>query len=196
MTSSWHHRTDQFSKKIGMRFSVNWKSSLRSIMLVEPMLSNTVWSTLSDGRIRVKSDNSNFYNRDYKCTSQNFYRGGRLGCLNSGYGAARPTPAVTGGLHPLLDIAPKNRRIPQSKALRSHITLSRVWKSDPLSHIRIFGYFKSQIRISGYFIRILINTAFTCCMHPQACACWLTSGCALCLTFVIFWIDLFNIYLL
>ena len=49
------------------------------------MLSDTVWSTLSDGRIRVKSDNSNFYNRD--CTSQNFYRGGRLGCLNSGYGA-------------------------------------------------------------------------------------------------------------
>ena len=44
-------------------------------------------STLSDGRIRVKSDNSNFYNRDYNCTSQNFYRGGRLGCLNSGYGA-------------------------------------------------------------------------------------------------------------
>ena len=44
-------------------------------------------STLSDGRIRVKSDNSNFYNRDYNCTSQNFYRGDRLGCLNSGYGA-------------------------------------------------------------------------------------------------------------
>jgi len=63
---------------------------------------------------------------------------------------------------------------------------SRVCKSDPLSHIRIFGYFKSQIRISGYFIRILINTAFTCCMHPQACVCWLTSSCALCLTFVIF----------
>ena len=54
-----------------------------------------------------------------------------------------------------------------------------VCKSDPLSHIRIFGYFKSQIRISGYFIRILVNTAFTCCMHPQACACWLTSSCAL-----------------
>jgi len=66
----------------------------------------------------------------------------------------------------------------------------RVCKSDPLSHIRIFGYFKSQIRI---FIRILINTTFTCCMHPQAYDCWLTSSCALCLTFVIFWIDLFNI---
>ena len=70
-----------------IRLVVKWKSSLRSMMLVEPMLSDTVWSTLSDGRIRVKSDNSNFYNRDYNFTSQNFYRGGCLGCLNSGYGA-------------------------------------------------------------------------------------------------------------
>ena len=40
--------------------------------------------------LRGPSDayNSNFYNRDYNCTSQNFYRGSRLGCLNSGYGAA------------------------------------------------------------------------------------------------------------
>jgi len=36
MTLTIIHRTDQFSKKIGMRFSVNWKSSLRSMMLVEP----------------------------------------------------------------------------------------------------------------------------------------------------------------
>ena len=89
------------------------------------------------------------------------------------------TTAQPSYLHNIISLQPP-------RSTRSSSVVTRVCKSDPLSHIKIFGYFKSQIRISGYFIRILINTAFTCCMHPQACVCWLTSSCALCLTFVIF----------
>ena len=63
------------------------------------------------------------------------------------------------------------------------IHMTRVCKSDPLSHIRIFRYFKSQLRIFyqcylNLDIRILIYIACTCCMHPQVCVCWLTSSCA------------------